>query len=275
MPAVKRRLHELFGPQRVKIPDGTATLIAEGAAWIAADEAMLRLSKNVELVLARNSYLPLIKAGTVMPREGDVQKETFHLYCTDPRDGLAKFQICAPKRAGHGILPSEPRIHLENVTVKVDTKAQAFRERLELDVRINDDLILEANARSLNLKDEDRREIHNLEFGLAFPTSSAGDDEEIDDAHLLADEPHERGALCLRANVADRDDPSLVPGELLYQYNPHYFDMRHSPPEHQVREKLYYEPCSICRRPSNDPLCKCASLLSDAKPRSGEQPREH
>lgn len=261
MPAVKRRLHELFGPQRVKIPDGTATLIAEGAAWIAADEAVLRLAKNVELVLARNSYLPLIKAGTVMPREGEVQTETFHLYCTDPRDGLAKFQICAPKRAGRSILPGEPRAHLENVTVKVDAKAQAFRERLELDVRVNDDLILEAHARSLNQKDEDRREIHNLEFGLAFPTSSTGDGDEIDDAHLPAGDPHDRGALSLRANVADRCDPSLVPGEFLYQYNPEYFDPQLNPPKYQDLEKLYYQPCSICRRASNDPLCKCASFL--------------
>ena len=37
MPMVRRRLHELFGPERVEIPDGTATLIAEGAAGIASD----------------------------------------------------------------------------------------------------------------------------------------------------------------------------------------------------------------------------------------------
>ena len=39
MPAIRRRLHELFGPERVHIPDDTATLIAEGAAWIADDRA--------------------------------------------------------------------------------------------------------------------------------------------------------------------------------------------------------------------------------------------
>jgi molecular chaperone DnaK len=54
MPVVRRRLHEWFGPERVQIPDGTATLIAEGAAWIASDKAGLQLTKNVELVLARS-----------------------------------------------------------------------------------------------------------------------------------------------------------------------------------------------------------------------------
>lgn len=266
MPAVKRRLHELFGPERVQVPDGTATLIAEGAAWIAADEAKLQLAKNVELVLARNSYLPLVKAGTEMPRVGNVQKATFHLYCTDPRDGVAKFQICAPKRAGTVVLPGEPRTHLENVTVKVDARAKPFHERLELDVCITDDLILDAHARSLNLKDQDRREIHNLEFGLAFPGPyRKGKLESVDDERVAGQEPKSEGALSVRANVADRPDLSLVPGELLYQYDPHYFDVRRDPPKYQDHERLYYVPCSFCGLASNDPRCNCGSLLPDAR----------
>lgn len=266
MPAVKRRLHEWFGPERVKIPDGTATLISQGAAWIAADQVGLQLAKNVELVLARNSYLPLVKAGTVMPKEGEVQRETYHLYCTDPRDGVAKFQICTPKRAGASVLPSDPRTHLEHVTVKVDGKARAFHERLELDVRINDDLILDAHARSLNLKDEDRREIHNLEFGLRFPAeaqATGSSDKEKEEAPASGGH-RPIGALSVRANVADRVDLALVPGEFLYQYDPFYFDVRRNPPERQVLEKLYYQPCSLCGRASNDPACQCSSSLIGA-----------
>lgn len=259
MPAVRRQLHEWFGPERVQVPDNGATLIAEGAAWIAADQAGLQLAKNVELLLARNSYLPIVRAGTAMPKEGEVQTDTFHLYCTDPRDGVAKFQICAPRRAGLTVLSGEPRTHLENLTVRVDAKAQAFQERLELDIRINDDLILEAHARSLNLKDDDRCEIHNLEFGLRFPpstqiTKSSNDPAETE--HLKREKPS-LGALSVRANVADRVDRSLVPGEFLYKYNPDYFDRRLNPPEQQVREKLYYQPCSLCGRASNDPACQC------------------
>lgn len=266
MPAVKRRLHEWFGPERVQIPDGTATLISQGAAWIAADQVGLQLAKNVELVLARNSYLPLVKAGTVMPKESEVQRETYHLYCTDPRDGVAKFQICTPKRAGASVLPSDPRTHLEHVTVKVDGKARAFHERLELDVRINDDLILEAHARSLNLKDEDRREIHNLVFGLRFPAeaqANGSSDKEKEEAPASGGH-RQIGALSVRANVADRVDLSLVPGEFLYQYDPFYFDVRRNPPERQVLEKLYYQPCSLCGRASNDPACQCSSSLIGA-----------
>ena len=270
MPAVKRRLHEWFGPERVLVPDGAETLIAEGAAWIAADQVSLQLAKNIELLLARNSYLPLVRAGTMMPQEGDVLDETFHLYCTDPRDGLAKFQICMPKRAGSTVLPNEPRTHLDNVTVNVDAEARAFRERLELDVQINDDLILEAHARSLNLKDSDRCEIHNLEFGLQFPkeaqAAEAGDDpaETGDDPAAIENSRGDTpslGALSIRANVANRKDLSLVPGEFLYTYDRHYFDVRRNPPKQQVEERLYYEPCLRCGLASNDPACRCSAML--------------
>jgi hypothetical protein len=49
-----------------------------------------------------------------------------------------------------------------------------------------------------------------------------------------------------------------VPGEYLNELDPHYFDSRGNPPEEQVLEKLYYQPCAGCGRPSNDPLCKCS-----------------
>jgi hypothetical protein len=284
MPAVQRRLHEWFGPQRVRIPDETATLIAEGAAWIASDKANLQLAKNVELIMARNSYLPIIKAGTAMPKEGEVQQETLHLYCTDPRDGVAKFQIVVPIRPGRAAPPGEPRTHLNNLTVKVDRRARPFRELLELDIQINHDLILEAHARSLMEKDLDSGEIHNLEFGLAFPTPQQVDgapediwDEEIAQVEQTPLERHDRnghrpsgnrtahteqepeGSLSIRANVADKQDEKLVPGELVYQYNRAYFDIRFArPPECQEHERFYYQPCAGCGRASNDPLCKCS-----------------
>ena len=259
MPAIRRRLHEWFGPERVQIPDNTATLIAEGAAWIAKDQVGLQLAKNVELVLARNSYFPIIKAGTAMPKEGEVQSDTLHLYCTDPRDGVAKLQLCAPRRAGSSLMPSDPRTHLEHLAVRVDAQARAFQERLELDVRVNDDLVLEAHARSINMKDEDRREVHNLEFGLKFPTSAQVTDpvsgpKDERDPNYPTPMP---GAISVRANIATYKDNSLVPGEFLYTYDPHYFDVRRKPPKQQVMERLYYEPCSLCGRASNDPACHC------------------
>ena len=132
IPAVRHRLHEWFGPERVKVPENAATLIAEGAAWIAADQTGLQLAKNIELLLARNSYIPIVKAGTAMPKEGEVQTQKLQLYCTDPRDGVAKFQIFAPKRPGSNVLPNEARIHLGNVTVKVGCEGTRIPGRIEV-----------------------------------------------------------------------------------------------------------------------------------------------
>lgn len=272
MPLVRRRLHEIFGPERVQVPDATASLIAEGAAWIASDQAVLKLAKNVELLLARQSYFTIVRAGTAMPRGGEIQKDCFHLYCTDPRDGIAKFQICAPVLAGKQPLPNDDRIHLQNLSIKVDPAAKPFRERLELDVSINDNLILTAHARSLTAKDQDRVEIHNLEFALGFPGYLPEDlkDDEDGPADKQAGglgktrASSTKGALSIRANVADQENFGLVPGELLYSYDQAYFDLRRNPPPLQDAERLYYVPCSLCGLATNDPLCKCGSMLQSA-----------
>lgn len=271
MPVIKQRLHELFGPQRVHVSDRSASLIAEGAAWVAHDAARLSLAKNVELLLARNSQMPLIHAGTQMPREGEVMQAEFNLYCADPRDGIAKLQLQSPLRPGRKVLPGDPRTVLDSLVVKVDKAAKPFFERLQLDVLVDDNLVLHARGRSLNKKGTDATEVHNLEFGLALPGAGGGDD--VDDDHTFntqGDAQHEFGALALRSNVADKVDEALVPGELLYQHNPQYFDVRSKPPQIQVDERLYYEPCAICGRPSNDPLCQCGSALAQYEAWSGD-----
>jgi actin-like ATPase involved in cell morphogenesis len=261
MPAIRSRLHEWFGAQRVHVSEHAATLIAEGAAWAAHDEAKLLLAKNVELLLARNSHLPLIKAGTEMPREGEIRSpQTFHLYCADPTDGFAKFQLQVPVRPGLKVLPTDRREPLENLVVEVDAKARPLRERLELDISIDDDLILHAKARSLNKKSLAEAEVHNLEFGLALPGATGNgkvDDDLVEVSKAVTSS--KKGTLVLRSNIADRQDDSLVPGEVLYRFDSEYFDRRRFPPEIQDEEKLYYQPCSVCRRASNDPLCRCAS----------------
>lgn len=67
------------------------------------------------------------------------------------------------------------------------------------------------------------------------------------------------GDIVLRSNVSSVKDEKLVPGEVMAKLNPYYFDVRLNPPSVQVAEKLYYQPCALCGRRSNDPLCRCAS----------------
>lgn len=260
MPLVKNRLDELFGPGRVHVSRRSASAIAEGAAWVAHDEARLHLAKNVELALARNSYMPLLPAGLAMPQEREHSRERFSMYCVDPSDGYGKFSLVSPHRPGPRVLPDDKRRPLCNMMLKVDAKAQPFRERLELEASINEDLVLTATAWSLNQKGRVEAEVHDLEFALATPGAKSG----WLRAELLEGEAgegasNEAGELVMRSNIAAREDESLVPGELMYRINPYYFRVEQSPPQVQVEEHLYYQPCAYCRRPSNDPQCRCAS----------------
>jgi molecular chaperone DnaK len=260
MPMVKNRLDELFGPGRVHISKRSASAIAEGAAWVAHDEARLHLAKNVELALARNSYMPLLQAGVEMPLEREHRRERFDLYCVDPSDGHGKFTLVSPHRPGPRVLANDKRRPLTNLLLKVDAKAAPFRERLELEVSIDENLVLTATAWSLNQHGRAVAEVHDLEFALATPGAGSS----WLKADLLGKDgetaPHEVGDLVMRSNLSARQDDSLVPGEVLYRHNPYYFRTERQPPEIQVEERLYYVPCSLCGRASNDPLCQCSSL---------------
>ena len=198
------------------------------------------------------------KLQMILPKESEVNKSTFHMYCTDSRYVVAKFQFCTPHRFGN-IMSSEPRKSLANITIKVDHKAKAFRERLDLDMQINDNLILEIRATSLNINDTDFCEIHDLEFALDLPSHNASGSDCSDDYNDVAESDISNSDIVIkaRANVAESVDLSLIPGDFLYSYNPTYFDVRLNPPEEQVCEKLYYSPCAKCGRRSNDPACRC------------------
>jgi len=274
MPLVKNRLDELFGPGRVHVSRHSASAIAEGAAWVAHDEARLHLAKNVELTLARNSYMPLLMAGLSMPVERETKRERFSLYCVDPSDGHGKFSLVTPRhRPGPRVLPNDERRSLCNMVLKVDAKAQPFRERLELDVSINEDLVLKAEAWSLNQKGRVEYEVHDLEFALATPGAKSVwlHGTMLDDAANNG-QGSEPGDLAMRSNLSEQKDDTLVPGEVLYRTNPYYFRVEQNPPMIQVEERLYYEPCAVCQRPSNDPLCRCASKLVSL-PQTKARPR--
>lgn len=261
MPMVKSRLDELFGPGRVHISKRSASAIAEGAAWVAHDDARLCLAKNVELVLARNSYMPLLQAGIEMPQEREHRRERFDLYCVDPSDGYGKFSLVSPHRPGPRVLANDKRRPLCNMLLKVDGKAAPFRERLNLEVSVDENLVLTTTAWSLSQRGRSVAEVHDLEFALATPGAKSG----WLSTKLLGNDGnktiHETGDLVMRSNLAAKQDDSLVPGEVLYRHNPYYFRVEQNPPQIQVEERLYYEPCAICARASNDPQCHCASLL--------------
>ena len=55
---------------RLRMIENAATVISEGAAWIAHDGLTLRLAKPLELLHADNVHVPIIHSRTVLPEEG-------------------------------------------------------------------------------------------------------------------------------------------------------------------------------------------------------------
>jgi len=264
MPAIKSRLHEMFGPGRVHVAEGSMTLISEGAAWIAHDDASLYLAKNVELLLARNSYVPLLKAGTELPREGSVLRDSLEMFCADPRDGHAKFQLYSPKRPGPKIIANDPRVSLDNLLIKVDESARVFSERLQLDLLVDDNLILTARATSSMKGDTAETEIHNMEFAVRLPNQTKGWLAESTEFEMAESDPSlTKGAIAMRSNISNSIDNAAIPGELYYKMDSNAFDPTYGGrTKVQDLEHLYYRPCAICGRKSNDRNCRCASSPS-------------
>jgi len=260
-PAIEQKLQEIFGLSRLVIAENGDRIISEGAAWIAHDEADLVLAKTVEIREARDSYFPIFKQGRKLPEEGRVIEENSSFYSVDPEDGFAKFQICCA---------NDSRRNYDNLTVKIDKKAKPFFERLSVNSTIDDNLILRVEAKSeLSYNEKDVVEIHDLEFCISFPSMNHHKFEpEITD-YSKKNGNFSKGAITIRSNVlqdrvfhsARHENEKIrnfyVPGEVLYQYNPEYFNVFNNPPEIQVNEKLYYQPCAICKRKSNHPECRC------------------
>lgn len=258
MPSIRSRLHELFGPDRVYVPHNSATLISEGAAWIARDAQPLVLAKPIELEMARGARLPLLRAGTEMPRDGEVREDRFHLYCADPSDGVAKFPFVTPTDFSEHPQVSDPRSSLGVIGLKVDTTAPPLVERLELEVEMDDNLILRVDAHSSQQKDSVSASYFDLEFGIGLPGSS--DLGPVDAAEAGFAVP--AGGLAIRTNVAESQDQALVPGDVLYKHKRQAFERLPLPGRatgEQLIEHLYYEPCSVCKRQWGDPLCKCGT----------------
>lgn len=263
MPSVRGRLHEMFGPEKVVVPGNSATLISQGAAWIANDSQRLVLAKPLELEMARGSRMPLLHAGTKMPGDGEVRNVRIHLYCTDPSDGVVKLPIEAPTALSDHPQASDPRTSLGVVTVQVDDKAPPLTERLELDVTVDDDLILEVTATSSQKKDRRSAQYHDLEFGIGLPGPSAAG---ASPSHPGGATPPQRAhGVGIRANSAAKKDQSLVPGDVLYKHNPWAFSRipgTGQATEEQLLEHLYYQPCAVCKRPWGHEACRCGSTPS-------------
>jgi hypothetical protein len=165
MPAIQEGLREMFGMNRLRLVANAATVISEGAAWIAYDSVGLQLAKPIELLHADNSYINLIPTGTSLPLDGNTIQQPIDMYCVDPSDGFAKFLFARPTWPGRES-DGDARLPYTHLTLPVDSHSKPLFERLHVEVTIDHDLIAEVHARSLMRAQSRQAWIHDLEFGL-------------------------------------------------------------------------------------------------------------
>jgi molecular chaperone DnaK len=257
MPAIRDGLSERFGARAPRISNGDR-IISEGAAWIAHDDLRLGLAKPIELLQSDNSYAPIVPIPFLLPFENDLKpaaKATY--YCVDPRSGRASFTFARPARPRAKDTRSDRQTYA-TLHLDIDETAAPLMERLELELKIDHDYVAHVDLRSTMRQHHLQAEIFDLEFTLTFPTvggnivkSKNGNGEVVDSQgeETITGLPMSRGAVRLRSNVAAEASWEKVPGDLVVQFDPHWFDERSQKySDWQKDEWVYYKDCPYCHR---------------------------
>jgi molecular chaperone DnaK len=257
MPAIRDGLSERFGARAPRISNGDR-IISEGAAWIAHDELRLGLAKPIELLQSDNSYAPIVPIPFLLPFENDLkQAADTTYYCVDPRSGRASFTFARPARPRAKDTRSDRHTYA-TLHLDVDEEASPLMERLELEIKIDHDYVAHVDLRSTMRQHHVQAEIFDLEFTLKFPTigdiaakSKNGNGEDIDSQSdtTINGLPVNLGAVRLRSNISAEASWEKVPGDLVVQYDPHWFDERSQRySDWQKAEWVYYKDCPYCHR---------------------------
>lgn len=247
MPAIKHRLLEIFGAMGLKIPEDGDQIISHGAAWIAYDQPIISLAKPFELVEARNSQWPLIEAGRALPslnQRFDPIRRT--LYCADPRDGFANLLFKRPKDLGKNAA-SDPRVsYSSSLAVPVNADFPPLKERIQLELSIDHNYVIHAQARAESEGKMVKSEIFDLEFAITAVNSPVPNDYGSNAKRILGYKEKHQGVVVMSNVTGIENHWAAVPGELLMAFNKANPYFKQSFTELQREEDVRYKPCSVC-----------------------------
>ena len=267
MPAIRDGLMERFVGRVPRLKNGDR-IIAEGASWIANDGLRLELSKPIEILVAdtsgRGTYHSIVNAGWTLPIENETQNVTnTRLYCVDPREGIAVVEVAKPVQLGKKS-PNDPRRSLCVSRVEVDPNAQPLLERIECNLQIDHDYVARLTLRSTGRGAQSSDEFHDLDFGLSLSgldmigqKRSVDHDADISSGSSSHSKALARSNLYQRTNVVKQDERNqahgdlwkCVPGDLVENWRPSYFDTRNNfATPRQIEERSFYVACAVCRR---------------------------
>lgn len=257
MPAIRAGLNERFGARAPRLTNGDR-IISEGAAWIAHDGLRLGLAKPIELLQSDDTYAATVPIPFELPIENETKAAAKAVYrCVDPRSGRASFTFARPARPKVRDSRSD-RLSYATFHLEIDPEAAPLIERLELDMSIDHDYVAQVNLFSTMRKHQVQAEIFDLEFTLRFPTSADASTVSPDsqaETKVSGEEsasislPIPLGGVRLRANIAVEESWQSVPGDLVIQYRPNWFDERAGEySAWQKEEWVYYKDCPFCHR---------------------------
>lgn len=254
VPAIRAGLLQRF-PGRVARLDNGDRIISEGAAWIAHDNLRLTLAKPIELTDPYGGHVEIVDAAQILPLENEhpvVHKTQY--YCTDPRDGVARFQFSRPVKAARAG-PNSPRRPYAVMQVRVSPFLPPFAERLDVEISIDHDYVACIDLESTMTGSGATCEIHDLEFALSLGREGGMQRQRRDEQpdHDAADDEIRRRSASnvqVKTNVSARSNAwHLVPGDLVTKYRERWFDV-HSQNADPRQRKEYenYLPCAVCKR---------------------------
>ncbi len=257
MPAIRDGLHERFGARSPRL-DNADRIISEGAAWIAHDDLRLALAKPIELLQSDDTYAPVVPLPFLLPLENQSIPAASAVYrCVDPRSGRASFTFARPRGPRARDTLSERQVHA-TYQLDIDETAPPLMERLELNVTIDHDYVAHVDLYSTMRRQRLKAEIFDLEFTVAFPfgtnpeTGTSQTDREDDStpaASGSANSTAQGGRVRLRSNISAAESWQNVPGDLVIQYQPSWFDERtRAYSNWQKEEWTYYKDCPYCHR---------------------------
>jgi molecular chaperone DnaK len=270
MPAIRDGLTERFVGRVPSLKSGDR-IIAEGAAWIAHDGVRATLSKPIEILVADTSgfavYHPLVNAGWQLPVENEIQNvANSRFVCTDPREGVAVFEIVKPINPGR-TSQSDLRLTISEGSVRVNSAKPPLIERIKCQLQIDHDYIATLAMSSAVQPDSTHIEFHDLEFGLLLPRISPADSGEDPNSSSNRETAMAAGQvpskstksnLLMRSNIAIKTESmqnprQAVPGDLAEKWWPSYFDVQsREPTDRQRAERMFYHPCARCHRIESD-----------------------
>lgn len=156
IPALIRRMEDIFGPNKVTIPNNTETCVAEGAALLSYRNLIPVLSVPVGIELSRGYIHHFLKKGANL--NGNIKKQ-IQFVVTDNRSGLANVKIFESDDSN----PQSAKSRQKGLLMVPISKKES--ENVNVEYEMDNNQCLSIKAWGLRTKQERECKIRDVKVG--------------------------------------------------------------------------------------------------------------